>query len=299
MVPRVRHLLRLLQFQISWAAAPSAGHSSPGLDESHRVASQAHLEELYQELLAPLRRRLRARHLVIVPHDVLHYVPFHALFDGEHHLIDAFTISYAPSASIYALCQGRSSDAEGSALILGIPDPRAPFILDEVQSVRDRLPKPELYLGNDADEATLRARGPQSRFVHIASHGFFRGDNPMFSAVRLGGSHLTLYDLYQLKLPAELVALSACVTGLNVIAAGDEVLGLARGLFTAGAASLLVALWEVPDQSTAEFMRAFYDRFLTAQNKAEALRDAIHEVRQRYPHPVHWAPFVLLGRTFA
>jgi CHAT domain-containing protein len=160
------------------------------------------------------------------------------------------------------------------------------------------LPKPALFLGAGADEKTLRERGPTSRFVHIASHGFFRGDNPMFSGIRLGGSHLTLYDLYRLKLPVELVTLSACVSGLNVIAAGDEVLGLARGLLSAGAASLLVSLWDVPDQSTAEFMQAFYQRYLPATNKAEALREAMRVIRDRYPHPVHWAPFAMVGRPF-
>jgi CHAT domain-containing protein len=298
LVSRVRHLLRLLQFQLSWAR-PTPGQQPRSLQQSHSVATQAHLEELYGELLGPLQRRLKAEHLVVVPHDVLHYVPFHALFDGRRHLIDSFTVSYAPSGSIYALCQGRSADVEGPALILGVPDPRAPFILQEVQSVASKLPRPDLLLGSDADETTLREKGQRSRFVHIASHGFFRGDNPMFSGIRLGRSYLTLYDLYQLKLPAELVTLSACVSGLNVIATGDEVLGLARGLFSAGAASLLVALWDVPDQSTSEFMNAFYDRYLRAGNKASALRDALLEVRERYPHPVHWAPFVMLGRAFA
>lgn len=250
-------------------------------------------------MLAPLRKRLRAAHLIFVPHDILHYVPFHALFDGQRHLIDSFTVSYAPSASILALCQGRSSNADGPALILGVPDPRAPFILQEVQSVATQLPKPEVFLGSSADESVLREKGQRSRFVHIASHGFFRADNPMFSGIRLGTSYLTLYDLYHIKLPAELITLSACVSGLNVIAAGDELLGLARGFFSAGAASLMAALWDVPDESTADFMKAFYGRYLQSGNKAAALRDAVHAVRERYPHPVHWAPFVLLGKVFA
>jgi tetratricopeptide (TPR) repeat protein len=297
LVSRVRHLLRLLQFQLSWAGPNPV--QLRGLEESHHIASQAHLQELHEELLGPLGRRLRGSHLVVVPHDVLHYVPFHALFDGRRHVIDSFTVSYAPSASVFALCQGRTVNESGASLIFGVPDPRAPFILEEVQSVAARLPAPALFIGAHADERTLREKGPESRFVHIASHGSFRGDNPMFSGVRLGGSHLTLYDLYSLKLPAELVALSACVTGVGVIAAGDEVLGLARGVFAAGAASLLASLWEVPDQSTAEFMKTFYTRFLATPNKAAALRDAIHDLRTRYPHPVHWAPFVLVGKAFS
>jgi CHAT domain-containing protein len=300
MVSRVRHVLRLLQFQLSWAS-PGGRPQSAELQRSHRDSCQAHLRELYDELIAPVRRRLRTRHLVVVPHDVLHYVPFHALHDGERHLIDSFTVSYAPSASVYALCHGKDVRRDGGALVLGVPDPRAPFILEEARSVAAALPGSELYVGPEADAATLRARGPGSRFVHVASHGFFRADNPMFSGIRLGGSYLTLYDLYQLHLPAELVTLSACVTGLNVVAAGDEVLGLARGIFTAGAASLLVALWEVPDESTALFMKVFYGELLRSGggDKAAALRGAIGTVREAYPHPVHWAPFALLGRVLA
>jgi len=298
LVVRVQHLLRLLQFQLSWAL-PDRGEVSPGSRESLLAATQAHLAELYQELLAPLRPHLEATHLIFVPHDVLHYVPFHALYDGRQHLIDTFSVSYAPSATVYALCHHRVTNSTGPSLILGVPEPETPFILQEVQSVAARLPRPEVYLGREASDSILRTRGEESRFVHIAAHGFFRSDNPMFSGIRLGGSYLTLYDLYNLKLPAELVSLSACVTGLNVIAAGDELLGLARGLFRAGAASLLVTLWEVPDESTAEFMKAFYDRFLSAPNRAAALRDAIRDIRERYPHPLHWAPFVLSGKVFA
>lgn len=298
LVARVQHLLRLLQFQLSWAR-PNPRYVSQSSRESLLAATQAHLGELYQELLAPLSPRLEADHLIFVPHDLLHYVPFHALYDGRRHLIDSFSVSYAPSATIYALCHGRPANRSGSSLILGVPEPQTPFILDEVRSVAARLPRPELYLGNEASDGVLRAKGEGSRFIHIATHGFFRGDNPMFSGIRLGGSYLTLYDLYGLKLPAELVALSACVTGLNVIAAGDELLGLARGLFSAGAASILVTLWEVPDKSTAEFMEAFYERFLAARNPAQALRDAMRDIRERYPHPLHWAPFVLSGKVFA
>jgi CHAT domain-containing protein len=296
LVARVRQALRLLQFQLAWAR-PMPGRQSKALQESHLQATRAHLQELYAELLSPLAKRLRARHLVFVPHDVLHYVPFHALHDGERHLIDSFTVSYAPSASILALCQRRAPRREGAALVLGVPDPRAPCILQEVQSVAAQVPRAEVFLGAAADERLLRERGEQARIIHIASHGNFRADNPMFSSIRLGGGHLTLYDLYHMKLPAELITLSACVSGLNVIAAGDEVLGLARGFFSAGAASLVAALWDVPDESTAMFMQAFYERWLRTSDKAAALRDATLFVRERHPHPVHWAPFVLLGKT--
>jgi CHAT domain-containing protein/tetratricopeptide (TPR) repeat protein len=297
LVPRVQHILRLLQFQLAWAR-PNAADVSPVSRESSRVATQAHLTELYTELIAPLRARLDADHLIFVPHDLLHYVPFHALHDGRQYLIDTFSISYAPSATIYALCHAREGGAAGSSLVLGVPDAQTPFILDELRSVAERLPEAELFVGDEATVDVLREKADGRRVVHIAAHGFFRPDNPMFSGIRLGSSsYLTLYDLYNLKLRADLVVLSACVTGVNVIAAGDELLGLARGLFRAGAASLLLTLWEVPDQSTAEFMKAFYDRVLATPNRAAALREAVLAIREQYPHPIYWAPFVLMGKA--
>jgi tetratricopeptide (TPR) repeat protein len=292
----VQHALRLLQFQLAWGR-PAAAAAAPGAQESARRAAQAHLGELYQALMAPLRDRLQAEHLVIVPHGPLHYVPFHALFDGRRDLIDAYAVSYAPSASVYALCERRAYRASGPSLVLGVPDALNPAIAEEARAVAARLPEAELFLGDEATAGVLRARGAESRIVHIAAHGVFRADNPMFSGVRLGGSYLTLYDLYGLHLPADLVSLSACVTGRSVVAAGDELLGLARGLFRAGAASLLLALWEVPDQSTAAFMEAFFAGYAGARNAAQAFRSAALKTREGYPNPLHWAPFMLSGKA--
>jgi CHAT domain-containing protein len=296
LVARVQHALRLLQFQLSWAQ-PAPRAAAPSAEGSLAAAAQAHLSELYQALVAPLRARLAGRQLVIVPHGPLHYVPFHALFDGQRHLIDSFAVSYAPSATVYALCERRRPRASGPGLVLGVPDPLLPSIAEEARAVAERLPEAELHLGPTASAEALRTRGPQSRFVHVAAHGVFRGDNPMFSGVRLADSYLTLYDLYALSLPADLVSLSACVTGRSVVAAGDELLGLARGLFRAGAASLLLTLWEVPDRSTADFMAAFYDEYLSSPNGALAYQKAVLATREKHPHPVHWAPFVLSGKV--
>jgi CHAT domain-containing protein len=257
---------------------------------------QAHLRELYQEVFAPVRAHLSARHLIIVPHGVLHYLPFHALRDDTGYLIDSYTISYAPSGSIFAHCQDKPACADGPSLVLGIPDERAPLILQEVRAVAEMLPAAELLLGAQANEQALRDKGLQSRVIHIATHGKFRQDNPMFSGIRLGDAYLNLYDLYQLKLNAELVTLSGCATGMNVVTPGDELLGLIRGLLYAGAHSLLLTLWDVHDRSTADFMAIFYRRFRDGAGKAAALRDAMIELRERYPHPYHWAPFTLIGK---
>ncbi|MGA9981328.1 MAG: CHAT domain-containing protein [Candidatus Sulfotelmatobacter sp.] len=292
---RVAGLLRLLQFQLSKFRLGTQYLES--VHDSLLQTTQAHLKELYDELIAPVAPRLKAKHLTFVPHGLLHYVPFHALFDGTQHLIDRYTVSYSPSASIYSLCQTRTANSSGASLVFGIPDPQAPAILDEVQALTGVLDHAELFVGQNATVNVLREKGPASRLIHIATHGRFRQDNPMFSAIRMGDSFLSLFDLYQLRLPVELITLSGCSTGLNVVAAGDELIGLARGLLHAGAQSLILSLWDVHDTSTAEFMTAFYRRLGTGESKAEALRAAMLQLRTSYPHCYQWAPFILVGKA--
>jgi CHAT domain-containing protein len=288
----VRRVLRMLQFQLSkfQFGAEYLAKAGDGLLE----ATQDHLQELHEELLAPLQVGSHRR-LVIVPHDFLHYVPFHALFDGRSYVAESAAVSYAPSASVYTLCCRRPAPASGTSLVLGVPDARAPFILDEVQAVASRLPNVELRIGEAATVASLRELGASSRIVHIATHGFFREDNPIFSGVRLGDSHLTLHDLRDLRLPADLVTLSGCGTGLQAIAAGDELRGLVRGLLAAGARSTLVTLWNVHDVSTANFMTFFYRHLEAGEDKATAVQQAMAELREQCPHPYYWAPFILVG----
>jgi len=292
-VSTVQELRRLLRFQFSKFGLGEAYVAA--LQSMLLKATQSHLQRLYQELMAPLEPLLRGRRLVFVPHESLHHLPLHAMFDGERYLVDRFAISYAPSAGIYTLCRQRGANAEGPALILGIPDPRAPQIEEEVRGVASALPGARLLLGEEAGRSALEEWGPRSRLVHIATHGRFREDRPMFSSIRLGDGYATLYDLYQLSLPVELAALSGCSTGMSVVASGDELLGLMRGLLYAGARSLLLTLWDVQDRSTAAFMISFYSRLAAGEGKAAAMQTAMIELRSRYPHPYYWAPFVVIG----
>jgi CHAT domain-containing protein len=119
----------------------------------------------------------------------------------------------------------------------------------------------------------------------------------MFSSIRLGSGPLNVIDLYQLRLAAELVTLSGCSTGLNVVAAGDELVGLVRGLLYAGAQAVMLTLWDTCDRSTAVFMEAFYRNLRSNPNKARAAQLAMQALRAEYPHPFYWAPFVLVGHV--
>ena len=294
LVSRVAHFLHLLRFQLSKfriGATYTERFEKPLLD-----ATRAHLKSLYDELLAPLHKNLDARHLIFVPHGALHFLPFHALRNESNYLCDICSVSYAPSATVFTLCQERATSQLPASLIMGVPDERAPHILGEVQSVAPLLPHPQLFVGGEATSSRLREKGAESSLLHIATHGSYRQDNPMFSSIRLGDGYLNLYDLYQMRFPAKLVTLSGCATGMNFVSAGDELLGLERGLFCAGATSLLLSLWDVHDQSTAKLMHTFYKHYIETGEMAGSLQIAMKQLREESPHPYFWAPFVLIGK---
>jgi CHAT domain-containing protein len=293
---RVQRTLGFLQFQLSKLQLGDAyvrTFSSPLL-----AAARSHLRELHDELVAPLEPLLQsASRLVVVPHGSLHRVPFHALWDGERYLVDRFTVSYAPSASVLELCSRRPQRDAAGALVLAVPDPWNPGIASEASAVAAAVPGARVLLGEEATAAALRDLGAGARIIHLAAHGLFRRDNPMFSAIQLGASRLTVFDLYELDLAAEVVVLSGCGTGLSVVERGDELIGLVRGLLYAGAQTVLATLWDAQDESTARFMAAFYRHLPETADGAAALRSAMIELRAAYPHPFYWAPFILAGRA--
>lgn len=117
----------------------------------------------------------------------------------------------------------------------------------------------------------------------------------MFSSIQLGDTRLSLFDIYNLRVSADFVALSGCGTGMSTVIAGDELLGLVRGFLYAGARSLLVSLWDVHDRTTSELMQKFYDSVVQGSSRSESLRMAMLELKYRRPHPYYWAPFILMG----
>jgi tetratricopeptide (TPR) repeat protein len=286
--------LAQLNFQIG-ALRQGTTELNPFLDEL-AARTRHHLGRLYDLLLRPIEPYLADRRLAIVPHRVLHYVPFHALHDGSHYVIERREVCYAPSASVLRHCLARPRQPLESAVLLGFPDAGMPRARDEVAALGRLFPKATILLDAEATLAALRRHAPSADALHLACHSQFRADNPLFSALQLAGGWLTVNDAYGLDLHCQLVALSGCETGVSEIAPGDEIVGLARGFFAAGAPTLLVSLWAVDDSTTATLMACFYTRLRAGDRPAAALRHAQRELLARHPHPFFWSPFVLFGR---
>jgi CHAT domain-containing protein len=170
-----------------------------------------------------------------------------------------------------------------------------PSIEEEIETLASLFPDAVKLTGAEATRDNLLREAPRARFLHLATHGYFRRDNPMFSFLKLADSQLNFYSLLDLKLKAELVTLSACHTGVNMVFPGDELHGLMRGFLYAGAPSVIASLWAVSDHSTSEFMREMYSRIRSGATKRAALRHAQLAIKDAYGHPYYWAPFILMG----
>jgi CHAT domain-containing protein len=291
----IKALVLELKFQIEKFQYSQSYISTHQVDLLTNV--NACLRELYRALFAPAASLVEGRKLIFIPFDLLHNVPFQALYDGTGYLLDRYEVVYAPSARLFTLTDQRKERSAGAprALIFGVPDEAAPHIAEEINVIRELFPGAQCFTGADASAHALAEHLPASDIVHIACHAVFRQDNPMFSAFKLAGAWLNFYDVCSLRSRSALIVLSGCSTGVGGVYAGDEMLGLVRGFLYAGAASLVVSLWPVNDSATAELMSAFYRRLQECGRPRTALREASLHLRRQYAHPFYWAPFVLIG----
>ena len=269
------------------------GLSRPG-DSRRRPALEYHLRHLYEILIEPVRPWLDQR-VVFIPHRFLHHLPFHAMLGPNGYLVEEYITSSAPSMASYALAAPRASQSPSNrtSLIIGAETTDLPAIRNEVRAVASRLPNCTIAVNKSLEE--IRGLLETAAFVHIASHGIFRSDNPNGSLLNLGSDVLTPADMLNLRINAELVTLSACSTG-KTEARGNEVQGFLRAFSQWRVPSMIASLWEVNDHATSMLMNSFYGRIPDSADIANNLRQAMLDVKSKFDHPHYWAPFVLIGR---
>jgi len=297
-------------------------HLVPAVAPAAPVDPKPLLRELYSELIAPVAGALPSdgTPVVIEPHAALWLLPFAALLTTDDTwLADQWPLLYSPSAHV--LDEIRQEPDYGGpgdlkALIVGNPLMPAVPPQDGLEIKLQPLPGAEqearaisaffpgrctLLLGADADRATVETLAEKHGILHLATHGIAYADDPLASFVALaepqhGDGPLTARETLSLSLPADLVTLSACQTGLGRVS-GDGMIGLSRAFLVAGARAVLVSQWNVSDQATAALMVAFYRGYLEWDNKAIALQRAMQALcaNPEYAHPRYWAPFVVVG----
>jgi CHAT domain-containing protein/tetratricopeptide (TPR) repeat protein len=285
---------------------------------------------LYDLLLAPVEESVAAsERLVVISEGPLLTLPFAALArsaEPREYLFEAKPLSHVASAGVLTeLRRSRPAGGASGGIMVAFGDPDLPVGADARTNGIGRLPfareeaerigalyggRARVLVGAAASEERARGLGREARLVHFAAHALPDARFPLDSALVLasGGGEdgwLHAWEIAEaLRLDAELVTLSGCETGLGRELQGEGILGLARAFQYAGARSVLVSLWAVPDRSTRELMVRFYENLERGLSKDEALRAARLELlRVKSPdsaavdvrHPYHWAGFRLIG----
>ncbi len=279
------------------------------------------------KLLIPNSISRNINDLVIIPTGRMGIIPFETLLMKEvkgdtdfkklPYLLNRFSVRYEFSAGLVLQKKKDVAEAKVSSVMLC-----APVTFPEKDNLND-LPGTEsevnaianlfneknignkIFLKAQANEAEIKSGSLKNySLIHFATHGIVDENSPELSRIYLQSDseaedgNLFAGEIYNLELNAELVALSACQTGLGKISKGEGVIGLSRALVYAGAKSIIVSFWSVADESTAELMTDFYKQLLEnpTNNYSRDLRQAkLNLLNGNYAAPYFWAPFILIG----
>lgn len=285
---------RLARFQIDalrHGAAPLCAHLPAPLLRR----TQQRLQALHDLIWAPLADRLMdVRRVLLVPAEGLSGLPFAALHDGLTSLAQRHQLAQAPSVQLAMRGLLRPPVPPRQVLALGAHG-RLPHAGAEAVQVAGLFPHGRALTGADATLAALQQHAGSADVLHLACQAQCRADAPMSSALHLHDGPLTVEQAEALQLPAGLVVLSACETGLAGQTGGDAQEGLVRAFLAGGAARVLARLWPVDSAVTAVFLDHFYRALQRGLTPAQALGDAQTAVACRHPHPAFWSGFVLFG----
>ncbi|NIM47709.1 MAG: CHAT domain-containing protein [Gemmatimonadales bacterium] len=277
---------------------------------------------LHQVLLQPVLDAgglSDARHVIIVPHSVLSYLPYAVLRDGatDRHFVEDYVLSYLPSsAALPLLREDRRSSLRPLAgrslrsLQVFAPLPEAlPSTREEATRVQRSFPGALKHLAEQATEVRVRKALAEPGLVHVATHGVMNARNPMFSRIELAAGssgrsddgRLEVHEILGRTVRSPLVFLSGCETGVGVawsteFARGEDYTTLAQALLYAGTRNVVATLWRIDDAGAAELAERFYAA-LGEDSPAEALAQAQRDmlVHGRYSSPYYWAAYQLSG----
>jgi tetratricopeptide (TPR) repeat protein len=249
------------------------------------------LQRFYKLLISPVEDLIQGKKVWCAPHDLLHYVPFASLFDGDHFLVENHTVAVIPSASLL-VSVGPWDHSSHTALLVRGSD--LTFAEKEIEGIENFFKDKKVLVGNTGLDCISRYL-PRD-VVHFACHGSIKQDDPLFSWLKLSESHtLRAADVLTMDFTGSLVVLSACNTGVNKILAGDEPMGFLRTFLYAGAKSIVSSLYVVDDKSTSQLFVEFYRNLKQGASPAEALQEAQVSFIEKGIHPYYWSSFIVVG----
>ena len=268
-VDDVERELAALRFALRRLARATGSAASREVARANAEHAAGRLDEL---LLAPLTDLLgdEQRELVLVPTGALHAVPWALLPSCAGR-----ALSVAPSAALWLrAAQRRMAEHARDGGLLLASGPGLPHAAAEVQALARRQPAATALVGADASVGAVAAALETATRAHIASHGTFRADNPLFSSLQLADGPLTVYDLERLRSTPRDMILSACDGGVTAVHPGDELMGFSGALLALGTSALIASVVPVPDEPTQRLMLALHERLAAGDEPATALARA-------------------------
>jgi tetratricopeptide (TPR) repeat protein len=274
--------------------------------------------------------------LIIVPDDYLGYMPFEILLRqkpkeglsdyGElDYLLNKYWISYSYSATLL-FQEKRESRSNGKILAIAPVydsiDEKIKNVSDNIKELTSNLESLEYtddevnevtqvfegdkLLGNNATEYNFKIAAPEYKILHLAMHTIIDDEHPLesklvfsFGRDTIDDGLLNTYEIYNLKLNAQMAVLSACKTGFGKLSQGEGIMSLARGFIYAGVPGIVMTLWEIEDISTSKIMTLFYKNLKIGLRKDEALGKAklfyLKSADKLHSHPYFWAAYVQIG----
>jgi tetratricopeptide (TPR) repeat protein len=274
--------------ELEWLRFALRGLARTGGDRAQRESSlasaRAAAAALDRLLLVPLRPVLGEAPVVVVPTGELHALPW-----GSLPSLQQRPVVVAPSLTLWLdLSRQSRRRRRGAALIAG---PRLRQASREVGELASQFEAPTVLRGKDATVGAALKALERATVAHVACHGRFRSDNPLFSALELADGPLTALDLQGLRRTPELIVLSACNLALSDRHPGDELLGLSATLLAMGTRTIVASALPVPDALTRRLMRAFHRELAAGAAPAAALMRA----RATLGETADAASFVCLG----
>ncbi len=278
------------------------------IDNWKRAIEQT-LDAIYEKLLIHVHHILReksdSKEILFVPNRSLALLPLHAASwkdetGKKHYLLEEYSISYAPSVSVFKRCQENEKLRSNKTLFVTNPTEDLDSSEQEVLFIEGLHQPSKNLLRKDATKfAVIEALREDYGFTHFSCHGFYNQASPFDSGLVMSDEVIKLSEIINSNLQNNwLTTLSACETGMVDFASPtDEHFGLPLGFIFAGSPSVWASLWSVSDLATSELMQMAYENLKEEykDNKPEALRQAQLDMIKDYPHPFFWAGFQHFG----
>ncbi len=245
------------------------------------------------------------KELIIIPYNILHSFPVHSLFLSVK---KELLISYMPNLQSISTLKAKSL-IDDNPMIIGDPRNNLKGSLEEANTIKNLFHNSSALIGGNAKKEIILKEFAFHSIIHYSGHIRFNLNKPLYSYLECShvdnnnhnkagylddSNEIFLKEIYKLNLSkVNFLSLSGCTSGLSTRYKGEELVGLVRGFFYAGVTSILATIWDIEDQSSKDFMVAFFKKYIEVANKKKAFNYAYNTTKEKYKSLFFYGGFIL------